>query len=233
MLHQYPREALLYILSELSELRESHAALSQKNLVQWIRMRPDVEKRAREFLDRIPIFTDTRFIDCWNAAFPDDGTVCLKTSFGACAYNADGILIASANNKRIGPCLGIQAPLCDEIHGCIRQTIKTRVDQVIGECNHSIVWLLRELFDRGITPKNLPEIRVYEAGFLVSDGLKPWWRKVSNYTCLYCVRIFLTFGLLSVWGAVGEKEETRWQELSIPDDYLELAQKEIREGGLR
>lgn len=232
-LTEYPKEALLYFLGALKEDESFPPSLSKEELLEQIARKPDLQDRIENLLKITPIFRDSRFIDCWNAAFPNDGTVCLKTSYGACAYDEKGLLIASANNKRIGACLGIEAPFCDETHGCIRQTIKTRADQVIGECNHSIVWLLKDLFDQGIAPNDLPKIRVYEAGFFVSKGLEPWWRKVQNYTCLYCVRIFLTFGLFSVWGVVGEKERANWQELSVPRDYVELAQKEIREGGLR
>lgn len=174
MLTQYPKEALLYILSELDQLRVSHSRLSKPELVEQICARQNLEKQIREFLARVPIFTNAKFVDCWNAAFPEGGTVCLKTSYGACAYDSKDLLIASANNKRIGPCLGIEAPFCDETRGCIRQNIKTRADQVIGECNHAIVWLLRELFDQGLTPRDLQKIRVYETGFFVSKGLEPW-----------------------------------------------------------
>jgi hypothetical protein len=232
-LTEYPKEALLYFLNQVQSEKKFLTSLTKEELIQYISQSFGLRGRVEEFIETLPIFRDAKFIDCWDAAFPHDGTMCLKTSFGACAYDANDKLIAMANNKRIGACLGIEAPFCDETHGCIRQTIKSRADQVIGECNHSIVWLLRELFDQGITPRDLENIRVYEAGFFVSKGYKPWWRKVENYTCLYCVRIFLTFGLLSVWGTVGEEERALWRELSVPRDYVELAQKEIREGELR
>jgi len=99
-LEQYPREALLYFLSEIKSLRPEYINSSRKELLGRIGAKTELNKCISEFVKSVPIFSDSKFIDCWNAAFPQDGTVCLKTSFGACAYDSSGIVIASANNKR-------------------------------------------------------------------------------------------------------------------------------------
>lgn len=228
-LEKYPREALLYFLAELGMLNAHDSYASKTDLLKKMRDESGLPAAIDELLRKIPVFADAKFIDCWNAAFPDDGTVCFKTSFGACAYDAKGKLIAWANNKRIGAALSMVSPFCNECVGCVRRDVISRTDQTIGECNHAIVWLLARIFELGIKPSGLSKIQVYEVGFLTSDGFKPWWRKVNNYTCLYCARIFLTFNLRTVYGTIGEKENAAWHPLSIEENYVELAQQALRE----
>src|SRR3989338_4182224 len=106
-LMRYPREALAYFLAELRPHNTKASALSKENLVHRIVHDAGLSREFTLFLEANPIFQDPQFIDCWNAAFPNDGTVCMKTSFGACAYDENGNLVAQANNKRIGMFFGI------------------------------------------------------------------------------------------------------------------------------
>lgn len=228
----YPKEALLFFLREIGEYTTLDDSRTKKELLHRIVHIRRFQEKIRDLLEANPIWRDSKFVDCWDAAFPQDGTVCMKTSFGACAYDKTGALVDKTNNKRIGVACDIPSPLCNDEDGCIRNRITTRMDQTIGECNHSIVWLLAKLFERGFTPSSLPDLDIYEVGFLVSEGGKPWVRKVENYTCLYCVRIFLTFQLRTVWGVVDEKEQAQWHALSVEKDYAELAQKERAERGV-
>lgn len=219
----YPKEALFYFLSEVGSIHEPHSKEEALAMLEGDRI---LRRGVQDLINKTSIFADWHFIDCWNAAFPADGTVCLKTSFGACAYNEAGELLTSTNNRRIGKKFGLPCILCPD-ENCIREKIVSRRDPIVGECDHAPMWMLSDLAALGYHRNNLALVCIYEAGFLVSEGYKPWWRKVDNYTCLYCARLFLTFGLKSIYGTFGEDEETVWRKLDVAESYQELARKEV------
>ena len=173
-------------------------------------------KRFKNFVNSNPIFTNEIFHKCWEVAFSE--SKCLKMKFGAVVYDKNK-LIASCSNRLMTEQFGKSRFCSLDGSSCARMNIQSRMDATIGDCGHAPIWCLKQVFDMGYKPSDLPKLDFYEAGFY-PDGT-PWMRKEASYTCAYCENIFAIFGLDKIWGVV---DGTEWVKLWTKDSFYSSAQ---------
>lgn len=218
---QYPKEALFYFINELKLngglSLESYKAMDNGGLVKHIMADPQGLEKLADYIDRVKIFQNAKYMDCWKAAFPEDGNICMKTSYGAGAYNKYGALMAFANNRPIGQAAGNGSTYCSD---CANSENKKTSRLSLDGCDYAVGWLLAKLFDLGYQPSNINELEIYEAGFSVQQGFKPLWYSENIYPCQHCLKIFLAFGVQMVWEVVQNYDQIVWYGLSEQKDFL-------------
>jgi deoxycytidylate deaminase len=117
------------------------------------------------------LFDDQIFQKCFDAALDSS---CQKMKFG-CVIMHDGKIVYSGCNKIIEPLRSMCEPKC------IRFSIPSRTESMIGACGHAEELALWDVVQQGIP---LRECELYLVG-LYANGL-PWLRQEAEHTCLRC-----------------------------------------------
>ena len=117
------------------------------------------------------LFDDPIYQACFSAAIESP---CQKMKFG-CVITHNGSVVYQGANKTIPELCSMCGPKC------IRFSITSRTESMLGACGHAEEWGMWDLVFRK-TP--LDECELYVAGFYL-DGL-PWIKKASEHTCLRC-----------------------------------------------
>ncbi len=99
---------------------------------------------------------------------------CQKMKFG-CVIMHDLTVLYTGCNKTIEPLKSLCEPKC------IRFSITSRTESMLGACGHAEEWALWEIVKMGIP---LSECSLYIAGFY-PNGL-PWLKSEAEHTCLRC-----------------------------------------------
>ncbi|MDP3963227.1 MAG: hypothetical protein Q8Q39_01885 [bacterium] len=118
-----------------------------------------------------PLFSDTRYRACFEVAMDSP---CQKMKFG-CVITREGSILYAGSNNTIEPLRS----LCDPT--CIRLSIQSRTDSMIGACGHGEELALWEVARKGI---RLDECELYVAGFHPTS--LPWLKTDGEHTCLRC-----------------------------------------------
>ncbi len=118
-----------------------------------------------------PLFDDPIYRACFETALESE---CQKMKFG-CVVTHDSKIVYQGPNKTIE----VLRSLCE--HECIRFSIQSRTEQMLGACGHA-----EELALWAVAKQNIPlnESDLYIAGFY-PNGL-PWLKKAPEHTCLRC-----------------------------------------------
>ena len=151
---------------------------------------PETQKRfkllsfrfAKEITQN-PLFNDQIYQKCYENAL---SSPCQKMHFGAVMVKA-GEVVAESYNKIIEELKSLCEPTC------IRQTITSRTESMLGACGHAEEWLLAETRNGGIDPK---ECDLYIAGVEI-NGM-PWIKAEPEHTCLRCAVQMNHAGIKSV-----------------------------------
>lgn len=168
-------------------------------------------------LNSEPLYRDPIHQRLWELAFSEDAK-CSKLRFACQVYDGDKLLTETVN-KLMTTQFSKERFCSLDGSSCIREGMTSRMDSVIGDCAHSQVWALRNVFDLGYKPRDLPKLDFYEAGFNPKD-FSPWWaRKEPTYTCTYCENIFSVFGLGKSWGIYDKK----WYPFYTKDSFYTSA----------
>ncbi len=117
-----------------------------------------------------PIFNDPIYQKCFYNALDSS---CQKMKFG-CVITHNEEIVYEGCNKTIGPLKALCQPKC------IRLSIASRTESMLGACGHAEEGLW-DIVRRGIP---IHECDMYVAG-LYSNGL-PWFKKEAEHTCLRC-----------------------------------------------
>jgi deoxycytidylate deaminase len=139
---------------------------------------PETARRYKELTWRIAmahsgatIFEDKIYRLAFMAALDSP---CQKMRFGAVLTHG-GAVVSIANNTTIGPMKALCEPTC------IRHSITSRTESMIGACGHAEEHVLWDAIHRGIPPS---ECELYVAGVYM-NGL-PWMKGRAEHTCLRC-----------------------------------------------
>jgi len=145
-----------------------------------------------------PLFDDDIYQKCYVAALDSP---CKKMKFG-CVVVRNNEIVYEGNNHTI-PELRSQ---CDS--GCIRHSITSRTESMLGACGHAEEWALWKLVERKIP---LSECELYIAGFY-SDGY-PWIKKTPEHTCMRCAVQMYHAHLANIYVPVADG----WAQLSTEE----------------
>lgn len=118
-----------------------------------------------------PLFDDEIYRQCFSAALDSP---CQKMKFG-CVITHKGFVAYQGANKTIPELCSLCEPKC------IRFSITSRTESMLGSCGHAEEWGIWDLVPRGVS---LAECELYVAGFY-PDGF-PWIKKAPEHTCLRC-----------------------------------------------
>lgn len=118
-----------------------------------------------------PLFDDPIYQACFSAALDSP---CQKMKFG-CVIMHNGAVVYQGANKTIP---GLRS-LCEP--KCIRHSIASRTESMLGACGHAEEWGIWNLVEKKLP---LEECELYIAGFF-PDGF-PWIKKAKEHTCLRC-----------------------------------------------
>ena len=160
----YPGDKLLNeIIRERSYVLSFSETMGRYKLLCW--------RLAKKLYPDNPLFTDPIYQKCFFAALDSP---CQKMQFG-CVVVHKGEVVYEDCNRTIEPLKS----LCDPT--CIRLSIKSRTESMLGACGHAEELALWEMVGTKIP---LNECDFYVAG-LHSNGL-PWIKEKAVHTCLRC-----------------------------------------------
>ena len=126
---------------------------------------------AKVLSNNNPLFDDPIYKVCFETALESP---CKKMRFG-CVITHNSKIVYKGNNNIIEPL----KVLCEK--ECIRLSITSRTEQMLGACGHAEELGLWKVANTG-TPLN--ECELYIAG-MYPNGL-PWIKKEPEHTCLRC-----------------------------------------------
>lgn len=220
---QYPKEALFYFINELKLngglSMDAYKSMNKGDLARHILTDGQGLEKLAQYIDKAPIFQNQKYIECWKAAFPEDGNICGKISYGICAYvkygtgsqpDKIGSREAFANNKPVGSIGCGGTAYCSD---CADANKASRIS--LDGCDYAVSWLLAELFNRHYQPRDLAdEVSIYEAGFSVENGFRPVWYSEASYSP-HSLKIFYPFGFRKIWEVAQSHDRVIWHEFSI------------------
>lgn len=211
---QYPKQALFYFINELKLngglSLDAYKSMNKGELVRHLLKDERGLEKLAQHIDNFKIFQNDKYMDCWKAAFPENGNICGKISYGICAYTVkQGIQEAFANNKPIGQIVCNGSAYCSE---CADVGKASRIP--FDGCDYAVSALLSKLFRIGYQPDNLCELSIYQAGFSVENGFKPVWYSESLYAP-HSLKIFYPFGFRKIWEVVQNYDQAIWREFSM------------------
>lgn len=150
-----------------------------------------------------PLFEDLIYKHCFGSALESR---CQKMWFG-CVVTHQSKVVYRGCNKIIQPLKSMCKPTC------IRFSITSRTESMLGACGHAEEWALK-----AVKEKNIPfkECNLYIAGFSAKG--KPWIKKEREHTCLRCASQMYFAQVGSIYVAVVDK----WEKLST-EEALETA----------
>ncbi len=117
------------------------------------------------------LLEDDLYRRCYTAAM---GSPCGKMRFGAVLMHR-GEVVAEACNGTIDPLKGLCEPTC------IRLSIASRTESMIGACGHAEEFAVWDAVRQGIPPS---ECDLYVAGVRMNGA--PWMKERAEHTCLRC-----------------------------------------------
>lgn len=148
---------------------------------------------------------------CIRAAEASD---CSKMKFGAVLVpshpHSSGLGCLASCNRRMPPL----AYLCEET--CIRMTMQSRTDGLIGACAHAeeqVLWAAKSL------GYDLRDAALYVGGF-DPRSLGKAWRSTRRWTCLRCAIAMWHSGIAKVMVPVTAPDTHngwQWEGILIPD----------------
>lgn len=208
-LEKFPTPALIYFLSSFGGSPiEGLKVKSKEELVFQAFADSIVCNAIENLVMRHSIYLDSKFLDAWDKAFfdlPECNMGCLKIRFYGMVFDEKDNIVAESINKRMTDCWGGATRFCTE-KDCIRDKIKSRQNQEIGDCEHAPIWCNAKLRDAGYTSKDWYRLKMFEAGFYVQDfssafsAFEPWISRDVNYTCIKCQNHFTVFGIPGIYG---------------------------------
>lgn len=145
-----------------------------------------------------PLFHNDIYQKCFFSALDSP---CKKMKFGCVVVRGHEIVYVG-NNHTI-PELRSQ---CDS--GCIRHSITSRTESMLGACGHAEEWALWKLVEQNAP---LSESELYIAGFYC-DGY-PWMKKTPEHTCLRCAVQMHYAHIAKIYVPVVD----RWEQLSTQE----------------
>jgi len=149
------------------------------------------------------LFGDPIYQACFSAALDSP---CQKMKFG-CVVTHNGTVVYHGANKTISRL----RPFCEP--QCVRLSITSRTESMLGACGHAEEWGLWELVSKNVP---LNECELYVAGFF-PDGF-PWIKKTLEHTCLRCAVQMNHAGLRAVHVPVAD----HWASMTT-EEALETA----------
>ncbi|MBI2591182.1 MAG: hypothetical protein HYW34_00700 [Candidatus Brennerbacteria bacterium] len=223
---QYPKQAIFYFINQLKLNGGlplgSYKSMNKGDLVRHILTDGQGLEKLAEYIDRMPIFQNYKYMQCWKAAFPEDENICAKITYGICAYvnygtggqsDKVGHQVAFANNKPVGQAYFGGKAYCSD---CADANKASRIN--LDGCDYAVSWLLAELFNLGYQPRNINELSIYEAGFSVENGFKPVWYSEASYAP-HSLKIFYPFGFRKIWEVVQNQDQIIWREFSLEQEF--------------
>ena len=150
------------------------------------------------------LFEDDIYRACFNAALDSS---CQKFWVGCVITNCSGMIYRGCNK--------ILEPLkyfCDP--KCIRFSIQSRTESMIGACGHSEEFAIWEMVRRKIP---LSECEFYAAGFFTD--FMPYNKKYPEFTCLRCASQIYLAGVKTVYVPF----EGRWVGLTAEECVKQAA----------
>jgi deoxycytidylate deaminase len=150
---------------------------------------------AKKLSGNNPLFDDAIFHRCLELALDSD---CQKGKYG-CVAIYRGKTIAEAFNKILEPLRDCCSP------ECIRKSIPSRTESMIGACGHAEELALAAVRDLGVT---IGKVKFFVAGFR-SNGLA-YIKPEADSTCIRCGVQFYINGVEKTYVPV----RTKWQVVS-------------------
>lgn len=130
------------------------------------------------------LFNDDIYRHCYMAAM---GSPCQKMRFG-CVLMHDGEIVSTKCNATIEP---LKA-LCEQ--GCIRFSIPSRTESMIGACGHAEELAIWDGVRQGF---RLDSCVLYVVGVLMNGS--PWLERRAEHSCLRCAVQMHLGGLGGIW----------------------------------
>lgn len=159
-----PLDGLQSEVRERSYTLSFPATLKRYKLLAW--------RLAKAINAGNPLFNDEHYRLCFDAALESP---CQKMKFG-CVLVHDGDVVCVDKNRFIEPLASLCTP------SCIRLSITSRTESMLGACGHAEEFVIWDAIHRGIP---LHECDLYIAG-MYPNGL-PWIKKeAADHTCLRC-----------------------------------------------
>ena len=183
-----------------AEVRDSSYVLSYPETAKRYKLL--TFRLAKTISEGTPIFDDPIYQKCFYAALDSP---CQKMKFG-CVITHNGKIVYEGCNKTIEPL----KLLCDP--KCIRFSITSRTESMLGACGHAEEGLW-EVVHKGI-PVN--DCELYIAG-LHANGL-PCLKQAAEHTCLRCAVQMYNARLKTIYVPVVD----RWIGIT-PEQALETA----------
>ena len=166
----------------------SHAATMERyKLLSW--------RLARSENPGNVLFDDDLYRRCYMAAM---GSMCQKMRFGSLLTH-QGEALAATCNGTIEP----MKHLCEP--SCIRLTIASRTESMIGACGHAEEYALWQAARAGI---RTTECDLYVAGVQLNGS--PWLKDQAEHTCLRCAVQMHNAGIRRVFVPV----QGRWESVT-------------------
>ena len=145
-----------------------------------------------------PLFDDPIYQKCFSAALDSP---CQKMKFG-CVIVHGGVVVYQGANKTIPELCSLCEPKC------IRFSITSHTESMLGACGHAEEWGLWDVVSQNVP---LKECELYVAGFF-PDGF-PWIKKAVEHTCLRCAVQMHNAHLLAVHAPVVD----RWRSMTTKE----------------
>lgn len=146
------------------------------------------------------LFQDDAYRRCYTAAM---GSMCQKMRFG-CVLMRAGEPVAETCNATIDAIKDFCEPTC------VRLSIKSRTESMIGACGHAEEFALWHAAKIGIPTT---ECDLYIAGVHMNG--KPWMKGAAEHTCLRCAVQMRAAGIRRIFVPVGGRWESVTTEQAL------------------
>ncbi len=146
------------------------------------------------------LFEDHIYRSCFEVALDSN---CQKMKFGCVVIYNDDIIVAETN-KRLDPLNYLCEP------ECIRLSIQSRTESMIGACAHAEEFAVWEVVRR-LGVRRLGDCKFYIAGFGKSN--EPYLRREREFTCLRCAVLMYMAGVRNIYVPV----INQWQKLTAQE----------------
>lgn len=155
---------------------------------------------AKTLTNNNPLFSDQIYQECFYSALDSP---CQKMKFGS-VITRYGQVVYKGCNDTLKPLRSLCEPTC------IRLSIQSRTESMIGACGHAEELGLWKLINEG-TP--LHECELYVAG-LYANCL-PWFKQVVEHTCLRCAAQMYLAKIVRIYVPVVDHWEWLTPEIAV------------------